>query len=91
LDAQEHLNEVRNRWDQSEEGRALARAFTAGFAFDSRVAFPELPQERLEAWCRDEYGQDAATMTEAIGAAHSFYRSGLDRVDHENIVVFVIN
>lgn len=90
LDAQETLNSVGNSYEESEAAVALAKAFTAGFAFEDKVNFPALPKEKLLVWCRGEYGNDAEAMAEALAAAHEFYRQGLERVDQENLVVFII-
>jgi hypothetical protein len=90
LDAQEAVNGIRLFDEQSEVAGALSRAFTAAFVFDRPVALPDLQQSQLEAFCRDEYGDDAPGMAAAITAAHAFYRRGLEEINAENLVVFVI-
>lgn len=90
LDAQEALNSVGNSYEESEAATAIAKAFTAGFAFEERVSFPALPKEKLLVWCQGEYGKDAEAIAEALVLAHEFYQQGLERVDRENLVVFII-
>lgn len=58
--------------------------------FDSACTLPDLSEEKLHAFCRTEYGEDAPGMIEAIRAAHSFYVRGLEEITPENLVVFVI-
>jgi hypothetical protein len=90
LDAQEAVNGRRLFDEQSEIGGTLARVFTAGFVFDAPVALPELPADRLAAFCRDEYGEDASEAVPAIMSADAFYRRGLAEITPETLVVFVI-
>jgi hypothetical protein len=91
IDAQEHVNSVHNRYERTETALALTKAFTAAFPFEEKETFPELPQEKLAAWCREEYGKDADSMAEAITAAHAFYQEGLAKIGPETVVVFIIN
>jgi hypothetical protein len=90
IDAQEHVNSVPNRYERTETALALTKAFTVDFPFEQKETFPELPQEKLLAWCREEYGKDADSMAEAITAAHAFYQEGLARITAETVVVFLI-
>jgi hypothetical protein len=76
--------------EQSETARLLAKVFTAAFAFDAPVELPDLPPERLLAFCNEEYGADAAGLVEALEAAHEFYRRGMAEITPEQLVVFVI-
>ena len=91
LDAQELINGLKVMAEQSEAGESLSKVFTAAFPFEEQIQLPGLPQDKLLAFCREEYGDDAAVMVEAINAAHSFYHRGLDEITAENLVVFVIN
>ena len=91
LDAQNTVNRVRLIDEQSEVAKTLSKVFTAGFPFEAPVSLPDLPQEELLAFCREEYGEDdAAGMLEAINAAHSFYQHGLEAITPEHLVVFII-
>lgn len=90
IDAQELVNSVPNRYEHSETALALKKAFTAVFPFEEKETFPELPQERLLAWSREEYVKDADGMAEAITAAHAFYQEGLSKITPETVVVFLI-
>jgi len=90
IDAQEAVNVARLVDEQSEMSKTLSRVFTAGFAFDARVTLPELPADRLEAFCRDEYGADAAEAVPAIMAAEAFYKQGLAEITPATLVVFII-
>ena len=90
LDAQEHVNSLPNRYERTETALALTKAYTAAFPFEEKETFPELPQEKLAAWCREEYGEDAQNMAEAITAAHTFYKEGLAKITPETVVVFLI-
>jgi hypothetical protein len=65
--------------------------FTAAFMFDAAVPLPELPPQKLKAFCRQEYGKDAPGMAEAISAAHTFYARGFGEITCESLVVFVVN
>jgi hypothetical protein len=91
LDAQTTINGVRLFDEQSDAGRAFCQVFTAAFVFEQPVQLPELPPQGLMAFCREEHGEDAQGMTEAINAAHVFYMRGLAEITSENLVVFVIN
>jgi hypothetical protein len=90
IDAQEHVNSLPNRYERTETALALTKAFTAAFPFEEKETFPELPPEKLLAWCREEYGKDADNMAEAIAAAHAFYKEGLAKITPETVVVFLI-
>ena len=90
LDAQEAVNGFRPFDEQSEIARTLARLFTAGFVFDRATILPELPPDRLRAFCHDEYGEDESNMASAILAADAFYRRGLAEITPETLVVFVM-
>ncbi len=91
VDAQQAINGIQLIDEQSEGARALSRIFTAAFLFDAPVSLPDLPAERLLAFCRKEYGGDAAEMIEALTAAHLFYQRGLAEITPEHLVVFVIS
>jgi hypothetical protein len=90
FDAQEHVNSVPNRYERTETALALTKAFTAAFPFEEKETFAELPPEKLAAWRREEYGEDADGMAEAITAAHAFYQEGLAKITPETVVVFLI-
>jgi hypothetical protein len=90
LDAQREVNERELFDEQSEVGRTLAEVFTAAFVFDQPLEPPELLPDRLEEYCRDEYGQDGPQMADALLATHAFYKQGLSEISPENLVVFVI-
>jgi hypothetical protein len=91
LDAQNALNEKEFLDEESELGQVLMRIFTAAFVFDRPLAFPGLPASALEAYCREEYGEDGPGMAQAITAAHAFYAQGMKEITPENLVVFVIS
>jgi hypothetical protein len=91
LDAQEMINGVRLVDEESETSTLLAKAFTAGFAFDQKVTLPELTRDKLLEYGREEYGEgDAAGFAEAVTKAHSFYLEGLGEINSDNLVVFLI-
>lgn len=91
VDAQEAINGIRLVDEEAEPSRALGNVFTSAFVFPAAVALPELPAERLEAFCREEYGpDDAPGMVEAITAADGFYRRGFGEITPEHLVAFVI-
>ena len=91
VDAQQAINGIQLVDEQSEGARALSKIFTAASLFDAPVSLPDLPAERLLAFCREEYGVDAAEMIEALTAAHLFYQRGLAEITPEHLVVFVIS
>lgn len=91
LDAQDAVNGVVPIDEQSGVANALSKVFTAAFAFEAPVSFPDLPPEKLLTFCQEEYGEnDAAGMVEAINAAHAFYQRGLGEITPEHLVVFII-
>ena len=90
VDAQHAVNRIHLVNEQSEEARVLNNVFTAAFPFHEVVVPPELASEPLLAFCKDEYGDDARSMVEALAAAHLFYRRGLNSITLENLVVFII-
>src|SRR5262245_9105792 len=91
IDAQEMINGVKLVDEGSEVSTLLAKVFTAGFAFEERVSLPELTQEKLLDYGREEYGEeDAPGFAEAVTAAHSFYQHGLAEITTDNMVVFLI-
>ena len=91
LDAQTAINRIRLFDEQSDVGRAFSHVFTAAFLFDAAIPLPALPPQDLEAFCRQEYGEDAPRMAEAISAAHTFYARGFGEITRESLVVFVVN
>jgi hypothetical protein len=90
VDAQLAINQTQLIDEQSEPARILSAVFTAAFVFDTSRSLPDLPEEKLNAFCRAEYDHDAPGMIEAIKAAHAFYARGLTEITPENLVVFVI-
>ncbi|HEX5411707.1 MAG TPA: hypothetical protein VFZ27_07570 [Terriglobia bacterium] len=64
LDAQEQVNSAPNRHERTEAALALSRAFTAAFPFEEKKNFAEFPPDKLLAWCRKEYANDAGNMAE---------------------------
>lgn len=92
IDAQGVINGIETFGDDTEAAELLAKIFMAGFPFERPVDFPDLPDDKLEQFCREEFGtDDAQAMTEAIYAAHEFYRQGLLKVTTETVAVFVIS
>jgi|GEM_PF-1864319 len=79
-------------YDQnSEPCSLLAKVFTAAFPFEESYRFPELPSDKLLAFCSDEYGEaDSQGMAKAIKAAEPFYSEGIGKISTENLVVFII-
>lgn len=90
LDAQLAINNLRLFDDESETAMALGRVFTAAFVFDAPRTLPELPAEKLEAFCREEYNEVSHDLIEPLRAAHAFYAEGIAAVTAANLVVFVI-
>lgn len=92
LDAQEVIN-GRDLYDQQTDAvKQLSRAFTSAFPFEHRVKFPELPQVELLKFVINEFGPtDAEGMTEALQEAHRFYLKGMQKIDDQHMVVFIIN
>jgi hypothetical protein len=90
LDAQQVVNQIQVVNEQSEVARALCKMFTAAFPFEVPVTLPDLAPEPLFEFCREEYGEDAKPMVEALNAAHFFYQEGLRRITLENLVIFII-
>ena len=90
LDVQLELNRFQVADEQSDAARVLCKAFTTAFPFEAPVMLPELESEPLLAFCREEYGNDAQGMVEALKAAHLFYQKGLAKITSENLVVFII-
>lgn len=91
VDAQREINQAQLADEESEVARALGRAFTAVFVFDAPVALPDLPQAKLEAYCRDEYGDEGTELLEPITAAHGFFAQGLAEITPDALVVFIIS
>jgi hypothetical protein len=90
LDAQYEINGLRLFDEESEAAQALSKVFTAAFIFESQRTLPDLPPDRLEAFCRAEYPTDGPELIEPLQAAHSFYARGLSAITNANLVVFVI-
>jgi hypothetical protein len=92
LDAQEEIN-GRNLYDQQTDAvKLLSRAFTSAFPFEHRVKFPELPQDDLLRFVNNEFGPtDAEGMIEALQGAHRFYLEGMEKIDEQNVGIFIIN
>ena len=90
LDAQLAVNEIQLADEQSEIASTLCKVFTAAFPFDAPVPLSELASDPLLAFCREEYGNDAEGMVEALHAAHLFYQKGLNSITSENLVIFII-
>lgn len=92
IDAQSVVNGLETVGTDAEAADLLAKIFFAGFPFDSSFFFPDLPIDKLQQFCQDEYGEDdAPAMTEAITAAHEFYRQNLLKVTADTVAVFVIS
>ena len=90
LDAQLAINNIRLFDEESEPALALAHVFTAAFVFDAPRTLPEIPTDKLQAFCREEYGEDGEDLIEPIQAAHAFYAQGIGAVSAANLVVFII-
>jgi hypothetical protein len=90
LDAQLEINQARLFDEDSEPARILGSVFTAIFVFEEPLTLPELPVDKLQAFCRDEYGEEGPEIIEPFKAAHNFYARGLKEITPENLVVFVI-
>jgi hypothetical protein len=90
LDAQQEINQLQLFDEESEEATTLNKVFTAAFVFHRAVPLPEMPDDKLEAFCRHEYDADGADLLEPLRAAHEFYARGLDAITPDNLVVFVI-
>jgi hypothetical protein len=77
--------------EQSEAVTALAKVFTAGFPFERAVPVPDLPSDRLDAFCRQEYGDDEPPETAAaLADANRFLQRGMAEISPDHIVVFII-
>jgi hypothetical protein len=90
LDAQYEVNGLRLFDEESEPALALSKVFTAAFIFESPRTLPDLPVEKLEAFCRAEYNEAGPELIEPFQAAHTFYARGLSAITNANLVVFVI-
>jgi hypothetical protein len=90
LDAQQEINQLQLFDEESEEALTLSKVFTAAFVFHRAVPLPEMPEDKLEAFCRHEYDADGADLLEPLRAAHEFYARGLEAITPDNLVVFVI-
>ena len=90
LDAQYEINGLRLFDEESESAQALCKVFTAAFIFESPRTLPELPPDKLEAFCRAEYPTDGPELIEPLQAAHAFYARGLSEITNAHLVVFVI-
>jgi hypothetical protein len=90
LDAQFAINNLRLFDEESEQALALANVFTAAFVFDTPRTLPELPTDKLQAFCREEYGEDGEDLLEPIQSAHAFYAQGIAAITAANLVVFII-
>ena len=92
LDAQAAVNGIpADAFERSPDALALNKVFTAAMPFEKAATFEKFDEQKLLAFCKDEYGEeDAQGMCEAIQAAHEFYTGGLARISKENVVVFVI-
>jgi hypothetical protein len=90
LDAQLEINQLQLFDEESEEAQTLSKVFTAAFVFRRAVPLPEMPDDKLEAFCRHEYDADSADLLEPLRAAHEFYTRGMDAITPDNLVVFVI-
>lgn len=90
LDAQLAINNLRLFDEESEPAQALARVFTAAFVFDVPRTLPEIPTDKLQAYCREEYGEDGEDLIEPLQAAHAFYAQGIGAITAANLVVFII-
>lgn len=90
LDAQEQINGVSNSAENSPAARALANVFTAAFSFEQRRDLPDPPENKLVAWCREEYGEEGEQLVAAILAAHRFFRDGLEAIAADRVAVFLI-
>jgi len=90
LDAQAEINQLQLFDEDSEEATTLSKVFTAAFVFHRAVPLPEIPVDKLEAFCRHEYDADSADLLEPLRAAHEFYARGLAAITPDNLVVFVI-
>lgn len=75
----------------TEAGRALDNLFIAAIPFEQPLQLPELNGESLRDYCAAEYGEDADEMFSALQAADRFYRSGLECLSAEHVVVFLIS
>ena len=90
LDAQAEINQLQLFDEDSEEATTLSKVFTSAFVFHRTVPLPEMPYDKLEAFCRHEYDADGADLLEPLRAAHEFYARGLEAITADNLVVFVI-
>ena len=90
LDAQLEINQLQLFDEESEEALTLGKVFTSAFVFHRAVPLPDVPEDKLEAFCRHEYDADGADLLEPLRAAHEFYARGLEAITPDNLVVFVI-
>jgi hypothetical protein len=90
LDAQLVINNLRLFDEESDTALTLANVFTEAFVFDVPRTLPELPAEKLQAYCREEYSEDGQDLIEPIQAAHAFYAEGIAAISAAHLVVFVI-
>lgn len=86
LDAQKELN----GFEFAERG-PFDKVFTAGFRFDQPVNLPQISNEKLKAYCDEQFGADAPTALEAFKSADKFYRRNLAKIDAGRVAVFIIS
>jgi len=85
LEAQRDLNKIPLTGDTP-----LENFFSTAFPFEERRTFPPFDEAALRSWCEKGYGEEADELLEPILAAHRFFEEGLNRIDQEHVVVFLI-
>jgi hypothetical protein len=90
VDAQQAINQAQIVDEESDASVTLAKAFTAAFVFDTPISLRGFPADKLNAYCRDEYGEDGAELLEPIRGAHHFFEQGIAEITDQALVVFII-
>ena len=90
LMAQTAINEVELVDDNSEASQTLGKMFLAAFVFEESVSLPNMRSDQLLQYTNAEFAEEGEEMIEALGAAHAFFRQGLENLTDENLVVFLM-
>jgi hypothetical protein len=88
--AQEEINRVQLVDEEAEVSTVLNKVFLAAFVFEGSISLPDISDDQLLAYARDEWGEDGYEMVEPLKAAHEFYRQGLTEITPENLVAFLM-
>jgi hypothetical protein len=88
--AQEEINKVQLVDEEAEVSTLLNKVFLAAFVFEESISLPNMSDDQLLEYARDERGEEGDEMVEPLKAAHEFFRQGLVEITAENLVVFLM-